>query len=287
MKDKVVVVTGGNTGIGKETARGLSRLGATVAIACRDVDKGRRAAEEIAQETSGEVRVFALDLADLASVRACARDLLAAYPRIDVLVNNAGLVLGDRRETKQGFEATFGINHLGHFLLTDLLLERLKQSAPARVVVVASDAHRTARNGLTWDDLGRTRGYKSMQVYGESKLANILFARELARRLEGTGVTVNALHPGVVATEFGAGGDVRGLLGTLVGFFIRFGRTPQKGAETSVYLASSPEVAGVTGEYFFDCKRHKSTRFARDDAAARRLWDESERLIAIKSHGVP
>lgn len=286
MKDKVVVVTGGNTGIGKEAARGLSRMGARVALACRDLDKARRAAEEISKETGGEVRVFSLDLADFRSIRACAEELLAAYPRIDVLLLNAGLFLGDRRETKEGFEATFGINHLGHFLLTDLLLDRLKESAPSRIVVVSSDAHRRAKHGLTWDDLGRTRKYAGFDVYSESKLANILFARELARKLEGTGVTVNALHPGFVATEFGRGGDVPGLLGKLVALAQVFARTPQRGAETSIYLASSPNVANVTGEYFVDGRATKPNRAARDDAAARRLWDESERLVAIKSHGV-
>lgn len=286
MKDKVVVITGGNTGIGKETARGLSRLGAKVVIACRDLAKARGAAEEITKETGNEVRVFSLDLADFASIRAFAAELLAAYPRIDVLLLNAGLLLGDRRETKEGFEATFGINHLGHFLLTELLLERLKASAPARIVVLASDAHRGARHGLSWDDFGRTRGYSGWGAYCESKLANILFTRELSRRLEGSGLTVNAVHPGFVATEFGRGGDVKGFMGKLVGWSQVFARTPVKGAETSIYLASSAEVAGVSGEYFFDKKRRKPTRFARDDEAARRLWDESERLIAIKSHGV-
>jgi len=286
MKDKVVVVTGGNTGIGKEAVSGLSRLGARVVIACRDVEKGRRAADEVTKETGGDIRVFALDLADFDSVRSCAEALLAAFPRIDVLLLNAGLMLGDRRETRQGFEATFGINHLGHFLLTELLLERMKASAPSRIVVVSSDAHRRAKAGLTWDDLPRTRRYAGFDVYSESKLANILFTRELARRLEGTGVTVNALHPGFVATEFGRGGDIKGIVGKLLPLAQLFARTPVKGAETSVYLASSPEVEGVTGEYFVDCRATKPNRAARDDAAARRLWDESERLIAIKSHGV-
>ncbi len=281
-----MVITGGNTGIGKEAARGLSRKGARVAIACRDLDKARRAADEITRETGNEVRVFSLDLADFDSIRAFAEQVLEVYPRIDVLLLNAGLLLGDRRETKQGFEATFGINHLGHFLLTDLLLERLKESAPCRVVVVSSDAHRGAKTGFTWDDLGRTRSYSAWAAYCESKLANILFTRELARKLEGSGVTVNALHPGFVATEFGRGGDVKGFFGTLVGWSQIFARTPAKGAETSIYLASSPEVEKVSGEYFFDCKVKKPTRAARDDAAARRLWDESERLVAIKSHGV-
>lgn len=285
MKDKVVVVTGGNTGIGKEAARELSRMGAKVAIACRDQEKARAAAQEIEKETGNPVRTFALDLAEFASIRAFAAEVLAAFPRIDVLLLNAGLFLGDRRETREGFEATFGINHLGHFLLTDLLLDRLKESAPARIVVVSSHAHYRAK-GLDFDDLSKQRGYSGWATYCESKLANLLFTRELAKRLEGTGVTVNALHPGFVATDFGRGGDVKGFFGKLMAFSQVFARTPKKGAESSVFLASSTSVEKVSGAYFFDCREVKPSRAARDDAAARRLWDESERLVAIKSHGV-
>jgi NAD(P)-dependent dehydrogenase (short-subunit alcohol dehydrogenase family) len=279
VKDKVVVVTGGNTGIGKEAARALAKMGAQVAIGARDHAKGQAAADEIG------ARFFHLDLADFASIRAFAQEILAAYDRLDVLLLNAGLVLGDRRETKQGFEQTFGVNHLGHFLLTDLLLERVKASAPSRIVVVASDAHRRA-HGMTWDDLQHTRSYSGVDVYSESKLANILFARELARRLEGTGVTVNSLHPGVIASGFARDGDLKGIFGLLWKIGAPFMKTPVQGAQTSIHLCSSPEVEGVTGEYFKDSKITKPTRFARDDAAARRLWDESERLIAIRSHDV-
>lgn len=279
MHGKVVVVTGGNTGIGKETARALAEKGARVVIASRDVAKGQRAAAEIGRG----VEVMGLDLASFVSIRAFAEDLLRRFDRLDVLVENAGLVLSDRRETAEGYEMTFGVNHLGHFLLTELLLDRLKESAPARIVVVASDAHRRARNGIDWSDLQRTGHYSGVRAYCESKLANVLFARELARRLEGTGVTVNALHPGVIASDFARDGDVKGFLGRLVRLVGPFLKTPARGALTSIHLASSPTVEGITGGYFTNCKLVKPSRAARDEAAARQLWDESERLITIRS----
>lgn len=277
-----MVITGANTGIGKEAARALSKMGARVAIGSRDMSKGEAAALEIREQTGGDVVNFALDLASFASIRSFAQAILAAYPRIDVLILNAGLVLGDRRETVEGIEATFGINHLGHFLLTDLLLERVRASAPSRIVVVSSDAHRRAKNGLTWDELVERRRYSGVKAYCESKLANILFTRELAKTLEGSGVTVNALHPGVIASEFARGGDVGWL-----SFFWRLGapfmKTSAQGAATTIHLASSPDVSGITGEYFVDARQVKPNRAARDDEAARRLWEESERLIAMKS----
>src|SRR5262249_9424221 len=197
------------------------------------------------------------------------------------LVNNAGLILRRRTETEDGFEATFGINHLGHFLLTELLLDRLKASASARVVVVASRAHTGARHGLAFDDLQAERGYRWMDAYNKSKLANIYFARELARRLDGTGVTVNALHPGFVRSDFGRGGDLGGLYGWGIKYVAGpFAISSQRGARTSIYLASSPEAEGVTGGYFYKCKPIAPSKIAQDDAAARRLWEVSERTVA-------
>lgn len=282
MKDKVVVITGANTGIGKETARALAARGARIAIGSRNAEKGEAAAREIHEQTRAEVRNFALDLASFASIRAFAAAILERYDRIDVLVLNAGLILGERRLTEEGFEATFGVNHLGHFLLTDLLLDRVRASAPSRIVVVSSDAHRRARGGLDWGDLIQRNRYRWFDVYSESKLANVLFARELARRLEGTGVTVNALHPGVVATEFARGGDVGGLRELVFKLAAPFLKTPAAGAATTIHVAASPDVT-VTGAYFKDSRPVKPSRPARDDDAARRLWEESERLIAIKS----
>lgn len=283
MQGKTVVITGGNTGIGKETARELARMGARVVIGARNVSKGEAAADEIRNETGGRVDVLALDLASFASIRTFASEVLATCPRIDVLILNAGLALQKRQETAEGFEATFGINHLGHFLLTDLLLDRVKASAPARIVVLSSDAHRRARKPLD-SDIAQRLTYSSVRAYCESKLANLLFTRELARRLEGTSVTVNAVHPGVVATEFARGEDVGGLVNFFQKLMSPFYKSPRRGAETTIFLASSPDVANVTGGYFVNSREAKPSRPARDDHAARWLWDESERLIAIKSH---
>lgn len=279
---KIVLITGGNAGIGKEAAVGLASLGARVLITSRSEERGRAARDEIVERSGNpEVDVMALDLASFRSIRAFASDILARHDRLDVLVNNAGLILRRRTETEEGFEATFGINHLGHFLLTDLLLDRLKSSAPARVVVVASMAHKGARRGLDFDDLqAEHHRYRWMDAYNKSKLANIYFARQLARRVDGTGVTVNVLHPGFVRSEFGRGGD----LGALYGFGIRLGApfaiSSERGARTTIYLASSPEVEGVTGTYFFKCKPAPISKAAHDDAAARRLWDVSEQMVS-------
>ena len=214
MQGKTVVVTGGNSGIGLETAAALASMGARVLVTARNADKGRTAVAAITQRSGGEGRVqlVVFDLADLASVRRGAAEILEQAPRIDVLVNNAGLVLTERAETVDGYEATFAINHLGPFLLTNLLLGRITASAPSRVVNVASTAHNTARKGIPFDDLQSTQHYRGMRVYGQSKLANILFTLELARRLEGKDVTANSLHPGTVRTGYGGDGDARGLL---------------------------------------------------------------------------
>jgi NAD(P)-dependent dehydrogenase (short-subunit alcohol dehydrogenase family) len=222
-----------------------------------------------------------LDLASFRSIRSFATDALDRFDHLDVLVNNAGLILHRRAETQEGFEETFGVNHLGHFLLTDLLLERLRASAPSRVVVVSSGAHKGARRGLDFDDLQAERKYKWGKAYSKSKLANIYFTRELARRLDGTGVTVNALHPGFVRSEFGRGGDLGGIYGWGIKYLASpFAISPEKGARTTVYLASSPEVADVSGGYFFKSKPSTPSAVAQDDDAASRLWDASEKLVA-------
>jgi NAD(P)-dependent dehydrogenase (short-subunit alcohol dehydrogenase family) len=282
MQGKTVVITGGNAGIGKEAAVELARLGARVVITSRNEERGQAALQEIVQRSDSQsVDVMALDLGSFRSIRSFAAELGDRIDRLDVLVNNAGLILRKRTETDEGFEATFGINHLGHFLLTDLLLEKLEASSPSRVVVVASDAHEGAKHGLDFDDLQSKRSYRAGQVYGKSKLANIYFARELARRLEGTGVTSNSLHPGFVRTQFGQGGD----LGGLSGFGLKYLAAPfaisqAKGALTTIFLASSADVEGATGGYYVKCARAKPSKIAQDDAAARRLWQASEQLVA-------
>lgn len=280
MQGKSVVITGGNAGIGLETAVGLAKLGARVLLTSRDAAKGTAAVEDVrARSGSGEVEVVPLDLASLASVRACAAEILERVPRLDVLVANAGLVNGKRSETADGFEMTFGVNHLGHFLLTSLLFDRLRESEPSRVVVVSSDAHKSARKGLDFEDLQSERRYRSFDAYGKSKLANIYFANELARRLERTNVTANSLHPGFVASRFGRDGDL-GLMGKIGMPLVRpFAISQEAGARTPIWLSSSSDVDGVSGLYFYKCASAETTKVAQDDEAARRLWAVSEELV--------
>ena len=279
MQGKTVLITGGNTGIGKATAIALARMGAQVTITSRSPDKGEAALADIRQQAgSDRVACMRLDLASLAGVRRFAEEFLATHPRLDVLINNAGLVLSTRSETEDGFESTLGVNHLGHFLLTNLLLPRLKESAPSRIVVLSSDAHKVALGGLDFDDLHARRSYRGIPVYCRSKLANLLFTVELADRLRGTGVTVNAVHPGVVASEFGGPDDTRGIYRWLVKMTHWALISPEKGARTSVHVASSPELEGVSGKYFVRSKPARSSRAAQDRGAALRLWEVSEQL---------
>jgi NAD(P)-dependent dehydrogenase (short-subunit alcohol dehydrogenase family) len=281
MKGETVVITGGNTGIGKETAVGLAEMGTTVVLACRNRAKATAAAHEVRTRSGNDdVHLVDLDLADLDSVARCAKEILDGYERVDVLINNAGLELGKRTTTKQGFETTFGVNHLGHFRLTNLLLERICASAPARIVNLSSVGHNFARGGMSWDDLQRdvTR-YTAHGAYCESKLANILFTRELARRLPPDEVTVNACHPGAVRSEFASSDD----MGKAYGMFMKVGGvfliSAKSGARTSIYLASSPEVEGKTGGYYVRRKLHPGSKHSRDEESARRLWKVSEELL--------
>jgi NAD(P)-dependent dehydrogenase (short-subunit alcohol dehydrogenase family) len=282
MSGKTVVVTGGNSGIGLETAAALAGAGARVIITARDAARGGAAVDEIkSRRPSGPVELSVFDLGRFESVRAGADDLLARLDRIDVLVNNAGLVLTRRRETVDGYETTFQVNHLGPFLLTNLLLDRIEASGPARIVNVSSTAHQSARRGLDFSDLQTTKGYAGMPVYGRTKLANIYFTTELSRRLDGTGVTANALHPGTVRSGFARDGDAGGWFGIGIRIAQPFMLSAAKGAETSIYLASSPEVEGVSGRYFVRRRARTPSKAARDDAAARRLWEESERMVGL------
>jgi NAD(P)-dependent dehydrogenase (short-subunit alcohol dehydrogenase family) len=280
---KVAIVTGGNSGIGKYAAIGIARAGAHVVIAARNADKAAAAVTEIEEtaDAKGRVESMPIDLASFASVRAFADAFTAKHDRLDVLLNNAGLVLRTRTVTVDGHETQFEVNHLGHFLLTMLLHDTLVRSAPARVINVSSYAHTTVRGGLDFDDLDwEHRRYGGFRVYAATKLMNVLFTRELAKRNEPGVVTANVLHPGFVASNFGREGDL-GLLGTIGMPVTRpFAISAQKGALTSIYLATSPDVAGVTGQYFVKSRATPPAKAALDDAAAARLWEVSEKLTA-------
>jgi NAD(P)-dependent dehydrogenase (short-subunit alcohol dehydrogenase family) len=285
MQGKVVVVTGSNIGIGLETAVGVAAQGATTVLACRNQAKAEAAAREVTQRTwNDDVHVVPLELADLASVRKAAEEVLARWDRLDVLVNNAGGTWSVRRETAQGFEYTFGVNHLGHFYLTNQLLPRLRAAAPSRVINLTSVGHHAARRGMRFDDLQSEKHYEGMEVYCRSKLANVLFTRHLAKRLAGD-VTVNAVHPGPVRSGFGMDGDLHGFMNFGLRLVRPFEISPKRGVKTSLHLATSPDVAGKTGMYWVRSKPGHMSRQARDDEAAGRLWDESERLLA--STGFP
>jgi len=288
MQGKVVVVTGSNVGIGFETAVGVAALGATTVLACRNQAKAEVAAREVTQRTwNDDVHVVPLDLADLASVRKAAEDIGARWDRLDVLVNNAGGTWSERTLTAQGFEYTFGVNHLGHFALTNLLLDRLRSGAPSRIVNVTSVGHHAAWGGLRFEDLQSEKGYKAMEAYSRSKLANVLFTRELAKRLKGSGVTANAVHPGPVRSGFGMDGDLTGFMGFGLRLVRPFEISPRRGAKTSLYLATSPDVTAKTGMYWARSKPGHMSRQARNDEAATRLWIESERLVASVGFATP
>lgn len=281
MAGKTALVTGGTGGIGRATALGLAAMGANVAVTGRDVARAEDAAREIRTATGSRVDVFVADLSDQSEVRGLAAEVLEHLPRIDVLVNNVGGYWHTRHVTVDGFEHTFAVNHLAPFLLTSLLLDRLKHSAPARVVTVSSHAH--AQGRIDFDDLQGQRSYSGGRAYNQSKLANVLFSGELARRLQGSGVAANALHPGVVNTAFGAEdpGRVQRLLVPLLRAFMK---SPARGAATSIRVASAPDLDGVTGRYFADGKPKPAAPHGRDEAVAGRLWRVSGDLVQKPSH---
>jgi NAD(P)-dependent dehydrogenase (short-subunit alcohol dehydrogenase family) len=277
MNEKICLVTGANSGIGKVTAKALAAGGASVIMVSRNRDKGEAARDEIVKETGAEnVDLMIADFSDLSQIRRLAAAVKAKYPRLHTLVNNAGTFIHERTLTVDGYETTFAVNHLGYFLLTRELLDLLKSSAPARIVNVASDAHR--RGHIHFDDLNLENGYGVWKAYAQSKLANVLFTYELARRLEGTGVTSNCLHPGVVGTNLF--NSIGGLAGKFLRLFSPFMRTPEKGADTIIWLASSPEVENITGKYFADRKEQATIPESYDTAIAARLWEVSERMCS-------
>lgn len=277
MKDKIVAITGANSGIGKAAAEALAREGAHVIMLCRNAEKAEAARAEIVRNAGSEkVDIVTCDLANLASIRAAAKEVQETYPQLDVLLNNAGLMLTQRSETADGFETQLGTNHLGPFLLTNLLLPMLKDSGPARIVNVSSAAHWGGK--IKFDDLNMSKGrYIGFFQYCHTKLMNILFTRELARRIEDTELTTNCLHPGGVNTNFAAGQAPKFLDGIVRSAMI----TPEKGARTSVYLCSDPEAANVSGEYFVKCKKAMSSRRSKNMADALRLWTVSEKLVGL------
>jgi len=276
---KTCLVTGANSGIGKETALGLARAGARVVLVCRNQQKGEAALADIRRETgSSELDLLIADMSSLASVRALAAQVEQRYPRLDVLVNNAGAALWERKLSAEGIEMTVAGNHLGPALLTMKLLERLKASAPARIVNVSSEAHRSAR--LDLNDLQyETRKYSGIAAYGQSKLLMNAFTFELARRLEGTGVTVNCLHPGVVSTNIWPT-DAPLVARAIMGVMKPFMTNSKRGADVSLYLAMSPDVAGVNGKYFVKSKPVDSNRLSRDPNVIAAVWQWTEKMTA-------
>ena len=284
MAGKTVLLTGATGGIGKATAVGLARLGARVAITGRDMARAEAAAADIrAAANKAAVDAFAADLSSQTEVRRLAGEVLDRYQRLDVLVNNVGGFWAHRHVTADGLEHTLALNHLAPFLLTMLLLDRLKASAPARIVTVASGAHTAGR--LDFDDLQGERKYSGQRAYNASKLANVMFTYELARRLHGSGVTATVLHPGVVRTAFGA--EDQATFFTILSPLIRpFLKTTAQGAATSVYLASSPQENGVSGVYFSNSKAKKSSESSYNSAAARHLWEVSADLVGLAAAGL-
>jgi NAD(P)-dependent dehydrogenase (short-subunit alcohol dehydrogenase family) len=278
MAGKVCMVTGANAGIGKATAQGLANISATVVMVCRSQERGEAALAEIREQSSNDhISLLVADLASQTEIRRLAEDFKKHYSTLHVLVNNAGIIPRKREVTVDGCETQFAVNHLAPFLLTNLLLDILKSSAPARIVTVSSDMHRGAT--INFDDLQSERSYRPVRVYSRTKLANVLFTYELARRLQGTAVTANCLHPGVVATKLLA--DGMGMPRALRTTTRLIGAKPDKGAKTSIYLAASPEVEGVSGKYFVRQKAVESSKGSYDENLASRLWRVSAELTGL------
>ena len=280
MHNKVCLITGATSGIGRATARALAAQGAEVFVLVRNREKGEALLQELANETgNGRLHLLVGDLARQADIRRVAAEFLATGKPLHVLVNNAGLINTSLRHSPDGIEEMFAVNHLGYFLLTELLRPRLLESAPARIVSVSSGAHAFIKR-LQLDDLAFERsGYRTFAAYGHSKLCNLLWNRELSRQLQGSGVTANCLHPGAVGT--GLGNQNAAWARHVTRLLRPFFRTPERGASSSIYLATSPEVEGVSGKYYYDCKPIRPKPWAEDDAAARELWKLSEKMTGL------
>jgi NAD(P)-dependent dehydrogenase (short-subunit alcohol dehydrogenase family) len=279
MRGKAVVITGGTSGIGEVAAETLAKMGARIVLVARDKSRGEATLARLRDCAPGVAHsVYFADLARLAEMKRVAAQIADQEPRIDVLINNAGALFATRRLTEDGLECTFALNHMAYFVLTEGLRERLSASRPARIINTASAAHQGAT--LDFDDLQSAKSFRAMKAYGRSKLCNILFTRELARRLHGTGVTANCLHPGFVATRFGD--QSGGAISRLVWLAKFFAISPAKGAETIVYLASSPDVAATTGQYYYKCLPTTPSSWAQDDRSALLLWQRSAALAGMK-----
>lgn len=278
MKGRTVLVTGANSGMGKATVASLADMGAKVIMLCRSETRGKQALDEVMQESGRDVSLMLCDLGSMDSIRDFVVRFRLEYDRLDVLINNAGVITPDRRETKDGLELQFGVNHIGHFMLTLLLLSLLKKSDDGRIVVVGSGAHKAGR--IHFDDLNLKR-YNVVRSYGQSKLANLLFTRELDRRLKARGIpiTVNCVHPGAVATQMGVDRNT-GFGKTMVGILKPFFLTPEVGAKTAVFLASK-DADGVSGQYFYKCTVAKSSKRSLDMEAAKKLFDMSEEICGV------
>lgn len=278
MKGRTVLVTGANSGMGKATVASLADMGAKVIMLCRSETRGKQALDEVMQESGRDVSLMLCDLGSMDSIRDFVVRFRLEYDRLDVLINNAGVITPDRRETKDGLELQFGVNHIGHFMLTLLLLSLLKKSDDGRIVVVGSGAHKAGR--IHFDDLNLKR-YNVVRSYGQSKLANLLFTRELDRRLKARGIpiTVNCVHPGAVATQMGVDRNT-GFGKTMVGILKPFFLTPEVGAKTAVFLASK-DTDGVSGQYFYKCAVAKSSKRSLDMEAAKKLFDMSEEICGV------
>ena len=278
MRGKTVVITGATSGIGLVAAEELAKKGARLVLVARDRHRGEQVLSKL-RDLAPDINhsVHYADLSRLKEMKRVAAEIAAAEPRIDVFINNAGALFNSRQVTEDGLELTFALNHVSYFVMANGLRERLKASAPARLINTASDAHKG--NKLDFDDLQSAKGFRGMKVYGRSKLCNILFTRELARRWAGTHVTVNTLHPGFVSTRFGD--ESGGFFSYVVRAAKLFAISPEKGAETIVYLASSDAVTRVSGQYFYKCRVATPTKEAQDDAAAQRLWEATAKLSGI------
>ncbi|XP_051872185.1 retinol dehydrogenase 12-like [Pristis pectinata] len=275
---KTVIITGANTGIGKETARDLAKRGAQIILACRDTEKGDAAAKEIIEESgNSNIVVKKLNLANTKSVREFAEQINNEQQQVNILINNAGVMMCPYLKTEDGFELQFGVNHLGHFLLTYLLIDLIKRSSPARIINVSSAAHKMGK--IQFDDLNSEKNYSPMKAYAQSKLANILFTRELARKLEGTSVSVFALHPGVVRTELAR--HLNPITRFGLSLLRPFTKSPASGAETTNYCAVAPGLEKETGQYFSDCDRAACSSAACDDETAKKLWEVSCQMLEI------